>query len=252
MGSLFEPVRPKRLADGAIEQIIGLVREGRLAPGTKLPSERELVELLAVSRTPLREAIRILEAMGVLRVVPGKGTFVRDGAPDVIIPETAFSWLTAHRAEVLQLMEMHEALESRMAALAAERADAGQIEQLERDLEDMRRALAAGDQPALVQADAVFHHTIHQASGNGIIARFLGDLDELAAGTRELAVSLPSRPRRIIPEHEAIYQAIAARDPVAASAAVLVHVQRSKDEIVALIQAGELRAGVGADPPPRE
>ena len=72
MKQMFEQVKPKRLSDGAMEQVLGLVREGKLPPGAKLPPERELITLLGVSRTPLREAIRILETKGVLRVVPGQ------------------------------------------------------------------------------------------------------------------------------------------------------------------------------------
>ena len=207
---------------------------GSSRPGAKLPPERELITLLGVSRTPLREAIRILETKGVLRVVPGRGTFVCDEPPPPALPETAFAWLSTHRHEVVQLMEMHEALEAKAAMLAAERTTPTQLQIMRDRLDDLRRSAEAGDREGMSEADARLHAAIHDASANEIIRRFLGELAELSSVTRQMVMALPSRPQRVVAEHQAIVDAIERRDPVAAAEAVVAHVQRSKDEIHAV------------------
>ena len=107
---LFESVKPKRLSDSAVDQILNLVNTGQLTPGSRMPPERELITRLGVSRTSLREAIRILETLGVLRVVPGRGTWVRDDYQRPSLGDT-LAWLPNHEHDVLQLFEVRETIE---------------------------------------------------------------------------------------------------------------------------------------------
>jgi GntR family transcriptional repressor for pyruvate dehydrogenase complex len=233
MEDMFHPVRPKRLSDNAIEQIVTLVRDGKLPAGAKLPAERQLMNMLSVSRTSLREAIRTLETMGVLRVVPGRGTYVReDGVSSYA--EDWYAWLMGHRLEVVQILEMHEALEVKVAELAATRVTPEQVAALEQELEVMRRAAVDEDEhEALVRADAAFHRIVREASGNEVIARLLGDLEGSVDSARHALMSLPSRVQRVIPDHEAILAGIRAGDAEIASACTLAHIRRSKEELIA-------------------
>jgi len=83
--SIFQPVRPRRIYEDIVRQIQGLIAERQLQPGDRLPSERELAELLSVSRASVREALRVLSAMGLVEVRSGDGTFVRQ-APAPVDP----------------------------------------------------------------------------------------------------------------------------------------------------------------------
>ena len=74
--SLFSSVSQSRVSDQVVQQILDLVEEGELKPGEQLPGERELTQQLSISRSAVREAIRLLEAQGLLEVRPGKGTFI--------------------------------------------------------------------------------------------------------------------------------------------------------------------------------
>ena len=76
-GDMFLPIESDRLSDKAVGQIKALIEEGRLKPGDKLPAERELIKLLSVSRTSLREALRVLEVLGLIDVRTGIGAFVK-------------------------------------------------------------------------------------------------------------------------------------------------------------------------------
>ena len=111
----------------------------------------------------LREAIRILETMGVLRIVPGKGTWVRE---DYIQPSLGYglSWLPGHRDDVMLLFELKETLEKKAAGLAAERANAEQILEMAGLVERLAGA-AADDLDAMVEADGAFHAAV-KMSGN--------------------------------------------------------------------------------------
>lgn len=232
MDKIFKPVKPRRLSDGAMEQIKKLVADGVLTPGAKLPPERELMELLSVSRTSLREAIRALETTGVLRVAPGRGTYVCERRT-VSLAEDWFGWLLGHRREVVQILEVHEALEVKVSELAASRITADEVAVLRSHLDDMRRAVEARDHEGLVLADSWFHRTIREAGGNEIIARILLDLENHVLDARKAVMALPSRVERVVAEHEAIFAAIAGHDAEAAARQTLLHVRRSKDELLA-------------------
>jgi len=231
VNKIFKPVKPRRLSDGAMEQIQKLVSDGSLAPGVRLPPERELMELLSVSRTSLREAIRTLETMGVLRVAPGRGTYVAE-RPVTTLSDDWFHWLLGHRQEVVRVLEVHEALEVKVAELAATHVTDRGVGRLESALTAMKAAVEAQDHEALVAADSEFHRIIREVGGNQIIAQILNDLEDHVLDARRAIMALPSRVARVVVDHQAIFDAIEARDPEAANRTALDHVRRSKEELL--------------------
>jgi GntR family transcriptional repressor for pyruvate dehydrogenase complex len=242
---LFKPLKPKRLSDEAIEQILGLVQDGSLRPGDKLPAERQLMTLLGVSRTSLREAIRSLEIRGVLRVVPGKGTFVQEEE----IPPLSDGWMSflqGHGYEVLQLLEMHEALEVKVAMLAAERATTGDVAALREAMEAMRRAVEGADHEGLVAADAAFHRALRVAGKNDLMTRVLDDLEDSVLDARRLVMALPGKPGRVIDEHQAVLDAVEGGDIDGAGSRQLQLVQRSKQDIVGALADRRVTRGAEA------
>ena len=152
----FFSLKPKRLSDSAVDEILKLIKLGKLPLGSRLPSERELITRLHVSRASLREAIRMLETMGVLLVLPGRGTWIREDYVRPISNEW-LSWLPSHQKDVTELLEMRETLEVQAAALAAERATEEQLESILKEYAGMQAALAANDIEALVEADTRLH-----------------------------------------------------------------------------------------------
>jgi len=221
---LFQPIYPTRVSDDAVDQILNLIAEGRLKPGDRLPSERELVRQLEVSRTSVREALRALEAKGIIEVRPGSGSFIRGSGQEEAGPNWV-PWLLAHRQEIMQLVELREALETRAAYLAATRASQEQIEAMKNAIDRMSEAIENGDPGLTIQADKAFHESVAKACGNELIAYLLNAANEALADPRGAILSLPGRAAKSLAEHRLIWQAIANRNPEQAEKAVLHHIE---------------------------
>jgi GntR family transcriptional repressor for pyruvate dehydrogenase complex len=236
---MFRVIKSQRLSDDAVEQIVNLIRAGRLGPGDRLPSERDLRDSLGVSRASVREAVRTLETMGILRVSPGRGTFVRE---DLVQGGVSLSdgWLSTHYTDVLDLLEMRETLEVKAAALAAERATGDQVAAIQAQLDGIAYAIANSGIEEMTAADAAFHNRIAEAAGNRILVGVLESLEELAVDTRKVVVQLPGRTDRAFDEHKAVADAIANHDAEEAAHAMLLHVRQVQDELMAALARDKL------------
>lgn len=232
----FTSVKSQRLSDSAVDQVVELVRSGRLPPGTQLPSEREIVRQLGVSRTSYREAVRILETMGILRVVSGRGTWIVE-EPEWAAGNLGTGWLATHERDVFDLLEVRSALDVKAAALAALRGTKEQLSAITDALERIRRAGDGVDE--IVDADTAFHASIASASGNRVLKDALGSVYESLVGTRRAMVSIPGRLRRVYAEHGALADAILSRDPEAAARIMAQHVSRVEREVSVAIHAEE-------------
>lgn len=212
--------------------MINLVRNGALPPGTRLPPERELIRRLGVSRNSLREAIRILETMGILRVVPGRGTWVCDAVPyESVVPWS--NWPPLRVQEAADLLEMRETLEVKAAALAAERCTPSDQGHIITCLHDLEKAIESEDIETIIRADAAFHEAVAGATGNRLLADALRSLSDLVVETRRAVAMLPGRLRRMGSEHKAVADAILRKDPEGAAKAMYNHVRQVAEEFEA-------------------
>ncbi|WP_369167341.1 FadR/GntR family transcriptional regulator [Streptomyces sp. R28] len=232
------------LTDRAIEQIRELIRTGALAPGSKLPPEPELAAQLGLSRNLAREAVKALAVARVLEVRRGDGTYVTSLQPSLLLEGLggAVDLLQSDSAALLDLMEVRRLLEPVATALAATRISDEQLAEVKQHLDAMRAA--RDDVERLNAHAAAFHRAVVSATGNesllalleGISGRTLrariwrGLVDDLAAG-------------RTLAEHEAIYQALSARDPVLSHAAALMHVNQTEQWLRKHLRNTDLRQG---------
>ncbi|NJO06762.1 MAG: FadR family transcriptional regulator [Chloroflexaceae bacterium] len=206
----MEKVARQSLASQVAERIRSLITSGTYSVGARLPTEPELMALLGVGRSSVREAIRALAHAGILEVRQGSGTFVC--AP----PEDA-STLTHHlrNAQDVELHEARTAIEGVLARLAAQRRTDAHLQTLQHTLAERDRIAqhAPPDVAAFVDADLCFHRTIAQASGNALLA----ELYELL--TASLRPSLHSQLEAfgITAEstrlHHELYTALVCADP---------------------------------------
>src|SRR5439155_1183121 len=128
--SLFQPVRRSRVSTDIVRQIQDLIAAEHLQPGDRLPGERELADALSVSRQSVREALRVLDYLGVVVVRPGEGTFVATTPPAPV--DASLYSLLSERSFLLDLLEARRILEEGIVHLAARRR------LLRRHLDDMR------------------------------------------------------------------------------------------------------------------
>jgi len=218
----IERTNRSQLVRGQIEQAIA---RGDFGPGDRLPSERELVRMLGVSRVSVREAMRSLEALGLVEVHQGRGCFVSAGHGDGYAAPFA-GWLAAHRNEVLELLRVRGALDEVAAERAAERGKREELERVRAACEAFRRA-AEDREPLrrLVELDIAFHEAVASASGSILLANLLRDLNTYLNESRFASLAPAGRPERSAREHERIVEAILAGRSAGARKAVARHLK---------------------------
>ncbi len=213
-------------------QIEDAIRAGDFPPGERLPSERELVETFGVSRVSVREAIRSLETLGLVRVYQGRGAFVTDRRSG--LGEPMARWLDLHRDEVLELLGVRGALDEYAGHLAVEHFDPQKVSAIAAANVVFREAVEAGaSTDELVPLDIDFHIAIAEASGNRLLYDLLSDLHSYLAESRYLALVPEGRPARSASEHALIVEAIQARDAPLARLATSRHIAGVREVVVA-------------------
>ena len=223
--------RPRNLAQGLVESFGDGIRDGRLTPGAKLPTESELMAAFGVSRTVVREALSRLQAAGMIETRHGIGSFVvgaGDGASFRIAPEQM-----ATLRDVIAVLELRIGVESEAASLAAQRRADSDLARMRAALDAIAAALEAGRDA--VAPDFQFHLEIARATGNSHFSDLLASLGSTIIPRARLDGEGPPDAerlaylRRVNAEHESIYDAIAARDADAARAAMRTHLVNSRE-----------------------
>jgi len=209
-----------------------LIRDGRLNPGDKLPPERELAEAFGVSRTSVRDAIRVLEMQGMVEPRQGDGTVVRDLSPDSLVSPLA-SVLARNGRLLTELLDVRKILEPPLAARAAAHASEEDVNKLrailDRQTEKVRRGELAIDE------DTQFHYMIATAAKNSVVMRVVDVLMDLLRESRERSLQVKGRLQKSLAGHRQIFGAIRSRDQAAAEAAMRQHLQEIEDVIVGRI-----------------
>lgn len=233
---VFRPVKTTRIADDVFQQIKRSIEQGDVKVGDKLPGERTLAEQFNVNRAGVREALRVLEAVGMVEVRHGLGcyavsTAVKGEAPSIWVP-----WLTVHREDVLALLDVRESLEAKAASLAAEMRTDRDIAAMESALDEMRGAITALDMTAdeASRLDVRFHDAIATASRNKYLIHLLRDFSSAVETDRYAIFAVPNRLAHSVEEHEEILVAIGEGDSRAAGEAMMRHVERIRETIGSL------------------
>jgi GntR family transcriptional repressor for pyruvate dehydrogenase complex len=223
----FEIVRRPKVYEQVAKQLERFILE-KLKAGEKLPSERELAEMLQVSRSSIRDAIRSLELMGLVEPRQGAGTIVRERSAES--PADPFSTALKRRRELVsELLDFRKMLEPPLAARAATHASPEEVLEMEEILKRQEEKLALAE-PAIAE-DAEFHYSIALASGNSVVLKVIDILMDLLRDTRERSLQVPGRQEKSLAGHRRILNAIRRRDAEAAKSAMRRHIE-DVEEIV--------------------
>ncbi|HEV8692162.1 MAG TPA: FadR/GntR family transcriptional regulator, partial [Ideonella sp.] len=197
--------------------------QGGFTPGTRLPPERELALQLGVSRPSLREALLALEIEGRVEVRMSSGVYV-------CAPPPGASEALSLGDSPSELMQARSVLESSIIGLAMARATAPGLERVKSFLEKMRQEVNRGQVP--LEADRGFHVAIAEMTGNSVLVRLVGELFDGRYGLISSQLTRRAESARTwaaaVREHEAIYQALEARDLQGAVAAMVWHLNWSR------------------------
>lgn len=226
------PVRQLRLSDAVAAQLEALINSGHFGADGRLPSERELAERFTVGRGSMREAIRKLEALGIITRAHGIGTFAVPGA----VP-TRMGLLTAGDVSVLELFEVRYTIEPLAAALSAQRRTAG-------DLKEINALLDHSMRPDVVDAEFVrldfeFHRMVAHAAKNSLIAQMYQQLEPHHAIYSAKVISLPERRSRAHEGHLRILAAVSQRNAAEARNEALAHLLVAEEDLVSAVEKSE-------------
>lgn len=221
----FKKIDRKNLPDQIIRQIQGMIENGLLKPNDRLPSERDLAQMLGVSRLPLREALKSLQSTNVLEVRQGEGYYVR-GIETLRLLEFFENRALGH-SMLGDLKEARIILELAAIELACERRTEADIERMRESNEKMKNAVAESSEKVL-QYSIEFHNNIFEAGGNGFLISIMACMaSPLYEGRKKTMEMNRERYNLSVKEHNEMVDAIAAKDAEIAKILMRNHLQTS-------------------------
>jgi GntR family transcriptional repressor for pyruvate dehydrogenase complex len=221
-------VRKTKVYHEIVDQIRELIAAGRIKPGDRLPPERELAELFKASRNSVRDAIRVLEQMGLIESRQGDGTYVRSVSAEDLAEPLALMLLQS-RTQMRELWEVRRVLEPALAEFAASRITEEELGELEAILQAQTRKVEAG--ATALEEDIAFHYGIAEAARNTVMLRTLDTLVDLLRQSRERSLQQHDRPAFSLAGHKRILTALRRRDPDGARAEMLRHLTEVEERV---------------------
>jgi GntR family transcriptional regulator, transcriptional repressor for pyruvate dehydrogenase complex len=223
----FEAIPRNKVYQEVARQLERRITED-LKPGDLLPPERELVQMLGVSRGSVRDAIRSLELMGLLEPRQGVGTVVCNPSGAGATPLAQV--LVGKRKMVAELLDVRKMIEPPLAGRAALHASPDEISEMEDILARQEAKVRRGDQG--LEEDSEFHYSIALASGNNVILKVVDVLMDLLRETRERSLQGEGRQENSLAGHHRILLALKRGDAAAAEAAMRQHVQEIENIVL--------------------
>ncbi|GLS21077.1 GntR family transcriptional regulator [Labrys miyagiensis] len=211
-----------KVHDSVVRTLGGWVLGGRYRPGDTLPREDELATSFGISRTSVREAIKVLSAKGLLETRPRIGVKVRQREEWRMLDPAVLSWhpdLSHDRELVASLMEARRIIEPAAAELAARRGSAADLAEIEAAYLGMESSIPH-DLDACCEADLAFHRGVIAASHNIVLRSLVGTIETALKATFMLTTSLMEDQARTLSVHKAVLDAIRFRDTAGARGAM--------------------------------
>lgn len=218
-----------RLSDQVFEALKRMIVEKGFSPGDKFHSENELTAMLGVSRSSLREAVRLLEVSGYVTVKHGKGIFVSDPAS---VGRKAFEeWLHENETSLSEHFEIRLIIDPKAAAYAALKADAADIARLRDICLRFKQGVENGDTADIIKTDEQFHLSLAKSTKNKTLYMIMKTMTQSLPEGWISSLHVPGRMEKTIKEHCAIVDAIEARDAARAERSMAEHLDNALRDI---------------------
>ena len=229
VGFEVQQVRRVKVYHDIINQIKELIAQRRINAGDRLPPERELAQLFHASRNSVRDALRVLEQMGLIESRQGDGTYVRTPRPEELTEPLALL-LMQSRAHMHELWEMRRVIEPAVVEFAAQRITRDELEELETILAAQEKKVLRG-LPGL-EEDTAFHYAIAEAARNGVLMKVIDTVMDLLKESREKSLQQGDRPTYSLEGHRRVLEALRRADPTGARAEMLGHLREVEESIL--------------------
>jgi GntR family transcriptional regulator, transcriptional repressor for pyruvate dehydrogenase complex len=214
-------MRGMSVTDEAISRVKAMISSGELAPGDRLPPEKELAERLGLSRSSMREAVKALEVTRVLDVRRGDGTYVTSLEPARILDAVSFAVDVQDDASLLQILSVRRVLEAYATGIAAQRATEDDVQALRDEVE---RGADVTDIRSLVDHDLRLHALIAGIAGNAYLSSLLASISSPTVSTRVWhALTEAGLAEHALAEHRGIVDAVASQENALATALATAH-----------------------------
>jgi GntR family transcriptional regulator, transcriptional repressor for pyruvate dehydrogenase complex len=220
---MLTPIKNTKVYEQVIEQIKEMIADGTLKKGDKLPSERDLVEQLQVSRTSIREALRAMEIIGLIECRQGGGNFVRENFENSLFEPLSVMFMLEKR-NPSEIIELRKVIEVETVALAAERITDDELQEIGEIIEELK---VSENEEVAVKVDKRFHYAVARAAKNGLILAILNAvsslIDDFIKDARMKILQEESNRVILSAQHEQVYLALRKHDASAAVKAMRDH-----------------------------
>ena len=230
----MEPIVRVPIVSQVEERIRELIDSKKYTEGMKLPTENELCQSMNVGRGTVREALRLLQAKGLVEIKPGRGAFV---ASKQAADTNPVVWLVQNEKELRNAIEVRNALEPVAARKMAETASEAALRRLKKIHADFLAAVKAGDTVQIAELDELFHGLIVRESGNQLLNEINVHLIQGMHTFRNKTFTVPENVRNAVEPHTRILNAITGRDGNAAEQEMRKHLKMVNEDLSSSIKA---------------
>ncbi len=233
----MSPIKKVRLSESVIDEIKKMIVDDGFNPGEKFYSEKELTRKLEVSRSSIREALRILEVTGQVNVKQGKGIFISD--TQVKRFKEFSTWLKNNEQSIKDNFEVRLIVEPKAARRAAEKATSGDIKKMETACSQFAESARKGNTEEAIVCDHRFHNSLSGATKNKTLYVLMKAMTTTLADGWVSSLYTPGRIQQTIYEHDDIVDAIKNKDRAGAENAMTRHLVNALHDITAHLNKGK-------------
>lgn len=219
------PIDRAGITELVVQRIKELLERGELKAGSRLPPERELADMLHISRPSLRTALKALSVMGIIHAKPGAGTYIAESLPEVFTEPMRFMTLINNTSDE-EMFEARLIIEAGLAELAAERASDEDIKALNIEIEGMKAT--TNDPETYLKHDVRFHQAIANAANNKLMSGVMDTVAHLLFSLRRQTIAHASDLEEAIDWHQKIVEALKKHDPKRAKEVLTGHLRASQ------------------------
>jgi len=238
---MFQAVRSGKASHKIVQDVRDHILNGKLKPGDKLPAEHVLLESFAVSRQTLREALRVLEMQGFLKIRAGAkgGVFVAEVDMDVT-KNSLINFLSYKNLSIAHLSSVRHLLEPYFATFAAKNMTEDEIDQLGALLEESRKSLPVGDAELVRKNEVQFHRMLAQVSKNPLLILLQDFIESLLEDAKRILQPDEAFSEQVMAMHEKIFVAIKERDAEAAAKYITEDITMVEDSLQKLAEKHDI------------